>query len=144
MGTTSKENLIEASQHILEMIQYIKAHPSGYDQDDMLWLIKTWTKVGMHYGHGGNPIKSNAHYAGYMNRYFLGDFEVTADTRLTHGFRDPADDAAMNLDKKPSRNLYLRLNDLMNQVYSDNDIQRDSFFDWTEEALGFMLMAYRL
>lgn len=143
--TEKKRKQIAASHAILDMITFIKKHPEGFKEDDVLQLIKTWMLVGKNFGgFPGDPsyvhgkLVVHHDYAYHMKKYFLEDFDVTADRPIPENQDDP--DSKL----KPSQRLYRKLNDLMNQVYNDNDVQRDSFFQQTEYTLRDMVYGFRI
>ena len=109
-----KQLKIQASNNIFEMIKFMK-DKTGYDEDDIIFLIKAWIKVGETFPHVNRPAKqAGKNYGPFIKTIFVGG-NVTPTSAV---IPNPPNES--NSKEKSSQYLYHRLNELSNHVYVDN------------------------
>jgi hypothetical protein len=134
-GDTKKQQQLATREALLQMITYIKDHPSGYDEDAMLWFIKEWTVVEKNFGEA-------RYFRGkYINiiKGFKLDAGISADLPMPTGDPDDPDTAP-----KLSQTLYHKLNNLMNQVFNDNVYAHTLPFNQAQGALATFVYGFEI
>jgi hypothetical protein len=127
----------ECSSHVSEMIRLMKGKV-GYDEDDMIFLIKHWVKIGETFpGRVAQPVNKGKKYGPFIQKYFISG-KVTKDSPLAENPSDEPDSK-----DKMSVYLYHRLNDLANQIYVDTGWGY-LHFNQTEGAILRLVWNYRV